>query len=145
MTDHRMLFLNLPVADLAASKTFFEKLGFAFDPRFASEECACLVLNEQAYVMLLTRERFGSFTPTPVADAHTVTEALICVSADTRAGVDALADAAIAAGGEDAREPEDHGFMYGRSFRDLDGHIWEVAWMDPKAAAEGPAAMSQAA
>jgi predicted lactoylglutathione lyase len=141
----RLLFLNLPVGDLDAAMTFFTRLGFAFDPRFTNQECACMVVSDQAYVMLLTRGRFADFTPTPVADAHTVTEALVCESADSREDVDAFAYAALAAGGEVAGDTQDHGFMYGRSVRDLDGHIWEVMWMAPEAVASGPPDLQQVA
>ena len=141
MTD-RLVFLNLPVADLAASKTFFGALGFSFDPKFTDEQCACMVVSDKAYVMLLDRTRFADFTARPIADAHATTQALLCVSADDRSAVDAFADAALAAGGTLAKEPMDHGFMYGRSFFDLDGHHWEVMWMDPTAVEQGPADMA---
>lgn len=129
----RLLFVNLPVADLRAARRFFGALGFAFDPRFTDETAACMVVSGQAYVMLLTRERFAEFTPRPVADTHGATAAIHSVSAGSRADVDALADAALASGGRRANPPLDHGFMYGRSFHDLDGHLWEVMWMDPLA------------
>jgi predicted lactoylglutathione lyase len=132
------MFLNLPVADLPASIAFFTALGFTFDPRFTDETGTCMVVSDQAYVMLLQRERFAEFTTRPVADATQSTEALVCVSAADRADVDAFADAALAAGGTPAKEPMDHGFMYGRSFNDLDGHHWEVMWMDPAAVEAGP-------
>ena len=141
----RLIFVNLPVSDLDASKAFFGGLGFEFDPKFTNEECACLVVSDQAYVMLLARSRFEDFTVKPTADATATTEALFCVSAESREGVDALADAALAAGGSDAAEPQDHGFMYGRSFADLDGHHWEVMWMDSTAVEQGPADMADAA
>ena len=135
----RLMFLNLPVADLDASKELFGKLGFEFDPKFTDDTCACMVVSDQAYVMLLTQEKFASFSAKPVADAHKSTQALVCVSADTREGVDEFADAALAAGATPAAEPMDHGFMRSRSFNDLDGHTWEVVWMDPKAVEQGPA------
>jgi uncharacterized protein len=141
----RLLFVNLPVADVAAARRFFAALGFAFDPTFTDDSCACLVVSEQAYVMLLAAERFAEFAAKPVADAHSSTEAIVCVSAEDRDGVDALADAALAAGGTTAKEPMDHGFMYGRSFHDLDGHLWEVMWMSPDAVEQGPADMAGAA
>ena len=142
----RLIFVNLPVQDLDASKAFFGELGFTFDPGFTNDECACMVVSEQAYVMLLTHESFARFTTKPTADARTSTEALLCVSAEVRAGVDALADAALAAGGTPAQEPMDMGFMYGRSFQDLDGHHWEVMWMSPEAVAQGaPDAAAQPA
>jgi predicted lactoylglutathione lyase len=142
-TSPRLIFVNLPVADVQASIAFFGALGFAFDPRFTDDGAACMVVSELGYVMLLQRERFAEFTVKPLADADATTGALVCVSAEDRAGVDALADAALAAGGSDAKEPMDHGFMYGRSFLDLDGHHWEVMWMDPVAVESGPAAMTE--
>ncbi|MBI5104112.1 MAG: glyoxalase [Solirubrobacterales bacterium] len=141
----RMLFVNLPVADLPASQVFFRALGFDFDPRFTSGSCACMVLSDQAYVMLLDGDRFEDFTTKPVINARACTEAILCVSAESREDVDVLADAALAAGGSVAQEPMDHGFMYGRSFHDLDGHHWEVMWMSPEAAERGPADMADQA
>ncbi len=143
-TPSRLLFVNLPVRDLAASIAFFTELGFAFDEKFTNDECGCLVISEQAYVMLLAESRFADFTTKPTADARSTTEALLCVSAEDRQGVDALAEAALAAGGAPAKEPMDHGFMYGRSFQDLDGHHWEVMWMSSEAVEQGPADMAGA-
>ena len=134
-----LTFINLPVSDLEASKRFFANLDFDFDPKFTNDECACMVISDQAYVMLLQESRFADFSPTPIADAHATTEALLCVSAGSREEVDAFADAALAHGGATAREPQDHGFMYGRSFLDPDGHVWEVMWMSAEAVAAGPA------
>ncbi|MBX5442296.1 MAG: VOC family protein [Solirubrobacteraceae bacterium] len=134
----RLVFINLPVADLEASMAFYRRLGFTFDERFTDEKAACMVIAEDAsYAMLLDREFFATFTAKPVADPHATTQALIAVSAEDRAAVDALADAALAAGGAPAREPMDHGFMYQRSFYDPDGHHWEVMWMRPEAAQQG--------
>jgi predicted lactoylglutathione lyase len=138
------MFINLPVADLQASIAFFTHLGFRFDPRFTDDSATCMVVSDQAYVMLLQRDRFAEYATKPVADATQSTEALICVSAADRAGVDAFADAALAAGGTPAKEPMDEGFMYGRSFNDLDGHHWEVMWMDPAAVEAGPAEFESA-
>ena len=143
-TQSRLLFVNVPVKDVAASIEFFTAIGFEFDPKFTDDSCACLVISEQAYVMLLDEARFADFTTKPTADARTTTEALLCVSAEDRAGVDALADAALAAGGSPAKDAMDHGFMYGRSFQDLDGHHWEVMWMSAEAVEQGPADMAQA-
>jgi predicted lactoylglutathione lyase len=134
----KLIFLNLPVADLAASKAFFGGLGFTFDPKFTDESGACMVVSDQAYVMLLQRERFADFTVKPIADG-TTTEGLYCVSADSREAVDAFADRALASGGSAAKDPMDHGFMYARSFLDPDGHHWEVMWMAPEAVEAGPA------
>jgi uncharacterized protein len=141
----RLIFLNLPVQNLEASKTFFGALGFEFDPKFTDESATCMIVSEQAFVMLLQRDRFAEFTPKPVSDAHTITEAIVAVSAESRDAVDDFADRALAAGGTDANEPMDHGFMYGRSFHDLDGHLWEVMWMSPEAVEQGPHDMAEQA
>jgi predicted lactoylglutathione lyase len=135
----RLLFLNLPVADLSASRTFFAALGFDFNEKFCDEGAACMVVSEGAYVMLLQRERFAEFVTKPVADAGAATALTACVSAADRAEVDALAEAANAAGASAAKDPQDFGFMYQRSFHDLDGHLWEIAWMDPVAVEKDPA------
>jgi predicted lactoylglutathione lyase len=134
----RLIFVNVPVADLPASKAFFARLGFGFDERFTDASAACMVVSDHAYVMLITRARFADFTSKPIVDAHLATEAILALSADSRDGVDAFADEALAAGGSDANEPMDHGFMYSRSFHDLDGHLWEVMWMSPEAVEQGP-------
>jgi len=142
----RLIFVNLPVKDVSASAGFFRALGFELDEKFTDESCACLVINEGAsYAMLIDESRFADFTSKPVADAHTTTEALVCLSAESRDEVDSLADVAIDAGATTAREPIDHGFMYGRSFEDLDGHIWEVMWMSQEAVEQGPAEYAQTA
>ncbi len=135
----RLLFLNLPVVDLGASRDFFTRLGFEFDQRFCDEGAACLVVSEQAYVMLLQRDRFAEFVTRPVADADEATALTVAVSAENRAAVDSFATAALDGGATPAKDPQDYGFMYGRSFHDLDGHLWEVMWMDPVAAEQGPA------
>lgn len=130
----RKLFVNLAVRDLARSKEFFAKLGFSFNPRFTDEKAACMVLSEEAFVMLLTEPFFRTFTKRDLADPSRQTEGLFALSCESRAEVDELVKKAIAAGGAHAMAPIDHGFMYGWSFYDLDGHHWEVLWMDPKAA-----------
>ena len=135
----RLIFLNLPVRDLDASKEFFGKLGFDFDPKFTDETATCMIVSEQAFVMLLTEPKFGEFTKKGVADANLATEAIVAVSADSRDEVDELADRALGAGATAANDPLDMGFMYSRSFSDLDGHLWEVVWMDPAAVEQGPA------
>lgn len=141
----RLLFTNIPVADVAASKAFYAALGFEFNPKFTDDSCACMIISELAYVMLLDRERFADFTSKPTVQAHAATEAILCVSAEDRGAVDTFADAALAAGGGIAKDAQDHGFMYGRSFYDLDGHHWEVMWMAPEAVENGPADMVQTA
>ena len=139
----RLLFVNLPVEDAAASRAFFTALGFSFDERFCDETTACLVLSDAAHVMLLQRDRFASFAAKPVGDPTTTTTGLLCISAADRESVDRLADAALAAGGKPAKDAMDHGVMYGRSFFDLDGHHWEVMWMSDEAiAAAGERASS---
>ncbi|AGK76993.1 VOC family protein [Streptomyces microflavus] len=132
----QMIFVNLPVKDLATSKGFFEKLGYGINPQFSDDKTACVVLSDTIFVMLLTEPRFKDFTKKEIADASRTTEVILALSADSREKVDELADAALAAGGFPAGETQDLGFMYGRSFQDPDHHIWEVMWMDP-AAVEG--------
>ncbi|WP_334179050.1 VOC family protein [Pseudoxanthomonas sp.] len=124
------IFVNLPVRDLEKSKAFFKALGYANNPQFTDENAACIVVSDTIYVMLLVEPFFQGFTRKTIADARTHTEVILCLSADTRAGVDALADKAIAAGGSETLEAKDYGFMYQRSFQDLDGHQWEVVHMD---------------
>lgn len=130
----QMIFVNLPVKDLAKSMTFFEALGFSFNPQFSDETGACMVISDTIFAMLLSHEKFAGFSPKPIADTDKTTEVLIALSRDNRAAVDAIVEAALAAGGSTFSEPQDHGFMYGRAFRDLDGHVWEAFWMDPVAA-----------
>jgi uncharacterized protein len=144
-TASRYIFVNIPVRDLSASVTFFRALGFSFDERFSDDSAACMIVSEYAYVMLLVETRFADFTTKPTADARTATEAILALSAESREDVDAFADAALAAGGAPAGEPMDHGFMYARSFHDLDGHHWEVLWMSPEAAEAGPHDVAEAA
>jgi hypothetical protein len=130
----RKIFVNLPVADLGKSIEFFAQLGFSFNAQFTDETATCMVISDSIFVMLLTREKFSSFTPdTSICDARKSTEVLVCLSADSREAVDALIGKAKAAGGTTFREPQDYGFMYGHAFQDLDGHIWELMWMDPAA------------
>ena len=132
----RKVFIHLPVKDLTASVSFWTSLGFEFDPRFTDEHATCMVLNSDAFVMLLDEPRFKDFTTKDLADAATHTEVINAVSADSRAEVDALVHRALGAGGKPSNDPMDYGFMYGWSFQDLDDHLWEVIWMDP--AAEQP-------
>ncbi|KRQ19056.1 MULTISPECIES: VOC family protein [Mycobacteroides] len=127
----RMLFVNLPIANAAASRKFFDHLGFSFNDQFCDENTLCMVVNEQSWVMMLEEERFRGFIADDITDTSKNREVLLCVSADSREGVDELTDAALAAGGVDWMPAQELGFMYGRSFRDLDGHVWEVSWMDP--------------
>ena len=132
----RKIFVNLPITDLDRSVAFFTALGFAFDARFTDDEATCLIISDEAFVMLLVQERFEEFTTKAVCDATTHTEAILALTADSRDDVDAVADTALAAGGLPANEPMDMEFMYGRSFYDPDGHLWEVFYMDPSALEE---------
>lgn len=124
------IFVNLPVRDLDKSKAFFAALGYANNPQFTDENAACIVVSDTIYVMLLVEPFFQGFTRKTICDARTHTEVILCLSAESRAGVDVLADKAIAAGGSETLEAKDYGFMYQRSFQDLDGHQWEVVHMD---------------
>jgi uncharacterized protein len=134
----RMLFVNMPVADVARSKAFFAELGFSFNPQMTDENAACMLVGEQAYVMLLSREKFAEFAKHPIADPTTHTLALYCFSVASRDEVDTVSAAALSAGGTEVDDAEDLGFMYSRSFYDLDGHGWQVMWMDPAAAQQAP-------
>lgn len=129
----RQLFVNLPVADLGKAVGFFTDLGFAFDAGFTDDSSTCMIVGKDAFVMLLEHDRFSGFTAKPTADARTHTGAILAVSVDSREAVDELADRALANGAQPATDPNDHGFMYGRSFQDLDGHHWEIFWMDADA------------
>ena len=136
-TTGRMLFPNLAVQDLDRAVAFFTELGFTFDPRFTDETATAMIVNEQATVMLLVRERFQDFTTKELVDSTRQTEAILALSAESREDVDELADKALAAGGSPANEPMEMGFMYGRSFNDPDGHLWGVFWMDPASLEQG--------
>src|SRR3954452_18158022 len=138
----RMLFVNMPVADLERSKSFFAALGFSFNPLFTDETAACMLVGEDAFVMLLTREKFAEFATLPIADPATHTLALYCFSVSSRDEVDAVSAAALTAGATEADGAEDYGFMYSRSFFDLDGHGWQVMWIDPAAVERGPEAFA---
>jgi predicted lactoylglutathione lyase len=129
----RKIFINLPVKDLKRSVDFFTRLGFGFDPKYTDENATCMIINDDAFVMLLVSKYFEGFVKKPISDATAQTEVLLAISADSRSAVDALVEKALATGGTPAKEPMDHGFMYVRTFYDLDGHHWEVAWMDPNA------------
>jgi uncharacterized protein len=131
----KLIFVNLPVSDLARATAFYEALGARKDERFCDGTASCMVFSETIHTMLLTHDKFRQFTPKPIADAKRTSEVLLCISADSRAEVDAMVGKAGAAGGStDPGPKQDHGFMYGRSFEDPDGHIWEVMWMDLAAA-----------
>lgn len=139
-SNGRKMFVNLAVRDLKRAKVFFSALGFDFNPKFTDEKAACMVISDEGYVMLLAEPFFKTFTTRAVCDTSRQTEALLALSCESRTEVDELVKKAIAAGGRDAMPAQDQGFMYGRSFYDLDGHHWEVLWMEPKAVESGPEA-----
>ncbi|MXQ11979.1 VOC family protein [Microvirga makkahensis] len=131
----KLIFVNLPVADLDRANAFYEAIGAVKNPQFSDHTATCMVISETIHVMLLTHDKFRQFTPRRIADARETTEVLICLSAESRDEVDATVAKAGAAGGRaDPGAKQDYGFMYGRSFEDPDGHIWEVMWMDVEAA-----------
>lgn len=141
----RMIFVNLPVADLAKSVAFYEAVGATRNPQFSDDTAACMVFSETIFVMLLTHEKFASFTSRPIGDRSSV-HAMLCLSCDSKDAVLAQLDAAVKAGGTPDPTPEqDFGFMYGRSYEDPDGHIWEIMWMDPAAVGEGCAPATELA
>jgi predicted lactoylglutathione lyase len=131
------IFVNLPVKDLKASIEFFTKLGYTFNPQFTDETATCMIISDDIFAMLLTHDKFKSFTPKEICDATKSTEVLVCLSCESREQVDDLVRKAVAAGGTTYNKPQDHGFMYGHGYQDLDGHIWEVMWMDPGAINQG--------
>lgn len=126
------IFVNLPVKDLKRSMFFFTSLGFSFNNQFTDENAACLVISENVYTMLLTEKYFKTFMTREIADTSKSAEVINALFLDNRAEVDSMAEKAFKAGAGNFRDPEDMGFMYGRSFVDLDGHLWEIGWMDPK-------------
>lgn len=131
----RQMFVNLPIKNMERSQAFFKSLGFSFNPQFTNEQGACMVVSEDNnYVMLLVEPFFQGFTNKPITDATQGTEVLICLSCESREEVDELVQKALAAGGTAPMPPQDHGFMYGHGFTDLDGHMWEVMYMDMSAA-----------
>jgi uncharacterized protein len=130
MATPRKLFVNLHVRDLEKSKAFFSSLGFEFNPQFTDDNAACMVISEEASVMLLVEKYFRTFTKKEVCDTSRQSEGLFALSCTSKEEVDQLVQKAVAAGGKPAMDKQDHGFMYGGSFYDLDGHHWEVLWMD---------------
>jgi uncharacterized protein len=128
------IFVNLPVKDLSRSIDFFTALGFAFNPQFTDDKAACMVISESIYSMLITEPYFKTFTKKEISDAKKNTEVLIALDAESREQVDAIVRKAVKAGGSTYMEPQDHGWMYGHSFADLDGHQWEILYMDERAA-----------
>jgi predicted lactoylglutathione lyase len=127
------IFVNLPVQNLKKSMDFFSSLGFTFNRQFTDDTAACMVISDAIYTMLLTHAKFKGFTPNPICDATKSTEVLVCLSRDSRAAVDDMVRKAVAGGGKTYNQPQDHGFMYGHGFQDLDGHIWELIYMKPSA------------
>jgi len=139
----KLIFINLPVTDLDRSVAFYEAVGATKNPMFSDSTAACMVFSDTIHAMLLTHDKWRTFTDRAIPDAHKSAQVLVCVSADSRDEVDALTAAAGKAGGAlDPTPTQDYGFMYGRSYADPDGHIWEVMWMDPAAAEAGPEAFA---
>lgn len=131
----KMIFINLPITNLAASIAFYETLGSTKNPKFSDSTSACMVFSENIHVMLLTHEKYSYFTSRPIADVRATSAALIALAVDSRDDVNATIDRAVAAGGQaDPNPQQDHGFMFGRSVQDPDGHVWEIFWMDAAAA-----------
>jgi uncharacterized protein len=129
---NRQIFVNLPVKNLDKSVAFFKSLGYSFNPQFTDDTAACLVINDGSiYAMLLTHDKFKYFSPSDICDTDKNIEVLICLSCENRDAVDELVRKAVAAGGHSYKEPMDYGFMYGHNFKDLDGHCWELMYMDP--------------
>jgi len=131
------IFVNLPVKDLQASIEFFSKIGFEFNPQFTDDNATCMVINDHIFVMLLVEGFFKTFTKKEIADATKSTEVIVALSADSREQVDEIVNKALVAGGTTPNEPTDHGFMYGRSFQDLDGHLWELIYMEEGVVEQG--------
>jgi hypothetical protein len=134
---HKQIDVNLAVDNLERSKALFSTIGFSFEPQFISEQAACLIFGENMHAMLLVKDLFKSFTRKSLCNPKESTEALVGLSCDSRDEVDALVAKALAAGGNAPRAPQDYGFMYGHGFEDIDGHIWELIYMDPNAQAAG--------
>lgn len=131
------IFVNLPVKNLNESVKFFTQLGFTFNPQFTDETATCMIVAEDIFVMLLTEAKFKTFIPKQICDAAKYTEVLVCLTSESREKVDEIVSKAVAAGGTTYNEPQDHGFMYGHGFQDLDGHIWELIFMEPGAINQG--------
>ncbi|MBD0360946.1 MAG: VOC family protein [Nitrososphaeraceae archaeon] len=127
------IFVNLPVKDLNKTIEFFTKLGFKFNPQFTDENATCMIVGEDIFVMLLVEKFFKTFTKKEICDTSKNTEVIVALSVEGREKVDQMINKAIEAGGRESREPQDHGWMYGRSFEDINGHIWEIIYMDESA------------
>jgi predicted lactoylglutathione lyase len=126
----KKIFINLPVADLQKSMTFYTTIGFTNNPQFTDKTAACMVLSDEIYVMLLTHPKFKEFTKKEIGNAFTTASVINSLSVDSVDEVNTMADKALAAGGKETNEPKDYGFMQQRSFQDVDGHLWEVVYMD---------------
>jgi uncharacterized protein len=131
------IFINLPVKDLKKSVEFFNAVGFGFNAQFSDGNAACMVVSEHIFVMLLSESYFSSFTKKSVADAKASTEVILAISASSKESVDEIVYKALSSGGTISNDPQDHGFMYAWSFQDVDGHLWEVIYMDESAVAQG--------
>lgn len=125
-----MIFVNIPVRDLKAAMAYYKALGFEHEPRFTDETAACIVIDDTIFTMLLTHAKFKEFSPLPIPDPKQQTQALYALSRESRAAVDAIAEAGLKAGGSEVRPVQDMGFMYSRAIADIDGHVWEYVWMD---------------
>ena len=134
----KMIFVNLPVADVAAATAFYEAIGFEKNPKFSNEQASSMMWSDTIGFMLLAHPFYATFTDKRIIDARTTSGMLLALALDSRAAVDAITDAALAAGARELHGPEDHGFMYSRAFEDLDGHGFGPFWMDPAAAGAGP-------
>lgn len=132
----KQIFVNLPVKDLGKTIEFFKKLGFEFNPQFTDENATCMVVNENIFVMLLVEKFFKTFTQKEICDTTKNTELITALSTESREKVDQMLENVIKAGGKESMKPQDHGWMYGRSFEDLNGHLWEIIYMDEKALKE---------
>ncbi|MCY7293169.1 MAG: hypothetical protein LH615_13405 [Ferruginibacter sp.] len=127
------IFVNLAVKNLRKSIIFFTNLGYTFNPKFTTDTSTCIIISDTIFVMLLEEDVFKKFTKKPLADAFKSTEVIICISVDSKVTVDEMVKLALAEGGTSANQKQDHGFMYAHSFEDLDGHLWEVMWLNPDA------------
>ena len=129
----KQIFVNLPVKDLSRTVEFFKRLGFTFNPQFTDEKATCMIINDNIFVMLLVEKFFKTFTKKEICDTAKDTEVIIALSTESREKVDEMMQHVFEAGGKESREPQDHGWMYGRSFQDINGHLWEIIYMDEKA------------
>jgi uncharacterized protein len=129
----KQIFVNLPVKDLNRTVEFFKRLGFTFNPQFTDENATCMIINDNIFVMLLAEKFFKTFTKKEICDTAKDTEVIIALSTESREKVDEMIQNVFEAGGKESREPQDHGWMYGRSFQDINGHLWEIIYMDEKA------------